>query len=239
MACGTSKAHRFDFSVDPAYYQTNWFRALCVVTFLAMLWTVFHLRLRALKRRQAVLEQHQTEVRALNEQMVKAQEAERMRISGELHDGVLQQITSLTLRLGTVKYQVPPDSEAKATINGLQDELIKIGTDIRQVSHELHPALLNESGLPAALSSYCEEFSKARGLSVSCETDETVKELSPEAALCSVPHRSGSSRQCRQALGSKEGRRSAYTIRSRVFLSVSDDGVGCVPGRSGNREDWA
>ena len=35
----------FDFSVDPAYYQTNWFRALCLVTFLAMLWTVFHVRL--------------------------------------------------------------------------------------------------------------------------------------------------------------------------------------------------
>src|SRR5208337_1022029 len=104
------------------------------------------------------------EVRALNEQMVKAQEAERMRISGELHDGVLQQITSLTLRLGTVKYQVPPDSEAKATIVGLQQDLIKIGTDVRQLSHELHPALLQESGLPAALSSYCEEFSKVRGL---------------------------------------------------------------------------
>ena len=37
-----------------------------------------------------------------------------MRIAGELHDGVLQQITSLTLRLGTVKYQVPPDSEAQS-----------------------------------------------------------------------------------------------------------------------------
>ena len=219
----------FAFSVDPAYYQTNWFRALCLVTFLAMLWTVFHVRLRALNRRQAVLEQHQAEIQALNEQMIKSQEAERRRIAGELHDGVLQQITSLTLRLGTVKYQVPPDSEAKATINGLQDELIKIGTDIRQVSHELHPALLNESGLPAALSSYCEEFSKARGLPVSCETDETVKELSPEAALCLY-------RIAQEALGNaaKHSQANKVDVRltrsdSRVFLSVSDDGVGCAP----------
>src|SRR5271165_2473178 len=41
----------------------------------------------------------EAQIRALHEQMVKAQEAERMRISGELHDGILQQITSLTLRL--------------------------------------------------------------------------------------------------------------------------------------------
>ena len=99
-----------EFSIAPAYYQTNWFRALCVLAFVAMFWIVYHLRVNALKRRHAVLEQqqallerHQTEVRALNEQMIKAQEAERMRISGELHDGVLQQMTSLTLRLGKVR----------------------------------------------------------------------------------------------------------------------------------------
>src|ERR1700730_11795319 len=63
---------------------------------------------------------HQAEICALNQQLIKAQEAERMRISGELHDGVLQQITSLTLRLGVVEYQAPPDSKAKTTVSGLQ-----------------------------------------------------------------------------------------------------------------------
>jgi signal transduction histidine kinase/ligand-binding sensor domain-containing protein len=229
-----------DVTIDPAYWQTNWFRALCVLAFMALLWTYFQLRVRGFERRQAVLEKHQaelegfqSEIRALNEQMIKAQEAERMRISGELHDGVLQQITSLTLRLGTVKYQVPPDSEAKATITGLQNELIKIGTDIRQVSHELHPALLHESGLPAALSSYCEEFSKVRGLPVSCEADPSVRELSPGAALCLY-------RIAQEALGNaaKHSKAKKVEVRltrsdGRVFLSVSDDGVGCVPGEVG------
>ena len=116
--------------------------------------------------------------------MINAQEAERIRISGDLHDGVLQQITSLTLRLAKVKRQVPPDSEATATVNSLQQQLIQIGTDIRHISHELHPAMLQEAGLPAALSSYCEEFSNVRGLPVSCETDESVEQLSRGAALC-------------------------------------------------------
>ena len=216
-----------DFSVAPAYWQTNWFRALCVLTFVAMLWAVYQLRVRALKRRQAILEQHQTEILALNEQLIKAQEAERMRISGELHDGVLQQITSLTLRLGSVKRQLPPDLEAKVTLSGLQQELIRMGTDVRHLSHELHPALLHEAGLPAALSSYCEEFSKVRGLPVECETDESVKELSPGAALCLY-------RIAQEALGnaakySQAKKVQVRLIRSdgRISLSVSDDGVGC------------
>ncbi len=165
----------------------------------------------------------------MNEQLIKAQEAERMRISGELHDGVLQQITSLTLRLGKVRRQVPPDSEAVATVNSLQQQLIKIGTDVRHLSHELHPALLQEAGLPSALSSYCDEFSKVRNLPVSCETDESVKELSPGAALCVY-------RIAQEALGNaaKYSEAKMVDVRltrsdGRVFLSVSDDGVGCTP----------
>ena len=217
-----------DFAIAPAYYQTNWFRALCGLAFLAMLWTVYQLRVRALERRQAVLERHRTEVRALNEELIKAQEAERMRISGELHDSVLQQITSLTLRLGKVKRQVPPDSEATATVTGLQQELIKIGTDIRHISHELHPALLQEAGLPAALSAYCEEFSKVRGLPVSCKTDKSVQELSPGAALCLY-------RIAQEALGNAAKYSEAKRVEVRltrsngtVCLSVSDDGIGCA-----------
>ena len=222
-----------DFAITPAYYQTNWFRALCGLTFLAMLWTVYQLRVRALQRRQSVLERHRNEVRALNEQLIKAQEAERMRISGELHDGVLQQITSLTLRLGKVRNQVPPDSEAKATVSGLQQELIRIGTDIRHISHELHPALLQDAGLPQALSAYCEEFSKVRGLPVTCEADASVEELSPGAALCLY-------RIAQEALGNAAKHSAAKKVEVRltradglVRLSVSDDGVGCDPNQLG------
>ena len=44
--------------------------------------------------------------------------------------------------------------------------------------------MLQDRGLPDALSSYCEEFGKTRGIQVSCETDEGVEELSRGAAPC-------------------------------------------------------
>ena len=222
-----------DFAIAPAYYQTNWFRALCLLTFLSIFWTIYQLRVRTLEQRQDVLEGHQAEIRALNEQLIKAQEAERIRIAGELHDGVLQQITSVTLRLSKVRNKVQGDSEANATVSGLQQQLIKIGTDIRHMSHELHPALLQEAGLPAALSAYCAEFSNVRGFPVSCETDESVKELSPGAALCIY-------RIAQEALGNAAKYSEAKKVEvrltrsdGRVCLSVSDDGVGCTPNQIG------
>ena len=231
-ACGTRKARLWISAIAPAYYQTNWFRALCVLTFLAMLWTAYQLRIRALERRQA------PEIRALNEQAIKAQEAERMRIAGELHDGVLQQITSLTLRLAKVKRQVPPDSEAKATVIGLQQQLIQIGTDIRHLSHELHPVLLQEAGLPAALSVYCEEFSNVRGLPVSCEADESVRSCLPgpryvsTASLRKHSAMPANIRKRRKWKFGLPGSTDAFAFLCPMTALVA------LPTRSENREGW-
>ena len=71
-----------NFSIAPAYYQTTWFRALCGAVFLTMIWAVYRLRVRVLEERHRILERHRSEIRALNEQLMKAHEEERMRICG-------------------------------------------------------------------------------------------------------------------------------------------------------------
>ena len=222
-----------NFSIAPAYWQTNWFRALCVAAFLLFLWTVYQFRVRALHQRQALLERHEGEISALNEQLMKAHEEERIRIAGELHDGVLQRITSLSLRLGAATLELPPDSEPRTEVREVEKELIEVGSEIRQLSHELHPAVLQEAGLPEALSSYCEEFSKLRGIPVSYQADQQVDELSPGAALCIY-------RIAQEALGNvaKHAKAKQVEVRltrsdNRVCLVVSDDGVGFNLGGSG------
>ena len=84
-----------------------------------------------------------------------------------------------------------------------------------------------------ALSAYCAEFSNVRGFPVSCETDESVKELSPGAALCIY-------RIAQEALGNAAKYSEAKKVEvrltrsdGRVCLSVSDDGVGCTPNQIG------
>jgi len=65
-----------EFSVAPAYYQTNWFRLLCAATLLTMIWSFYHLRVRSLERRHA-------ETRALNEALRRSESylAEGQRLS--------------------------------------------------------------------------------------------------------------------------------------------------------------
>jgi len=151
-----------------------------------------------------------------------------MRIAGELHDGVLQQITSLALRMGTATLKLPADSESKARIKDVQEKLMQVGAGLRHLSHELHPAVLQEAGLPHALSAYCDEFTKVRGIPVSCELDESLEELSRGAALCIY-------RVAQEALGNVAKHANAKHAQVRlsrsdgnVTLTIADDGIGFV-----------
>jgi len=213
-----------DFSVAPVYYQTNWFRALSVAMVLAVVWSAHRIRLR-------IAEKQERELSALNERLMKAQEQERMRIAGELHDSVMQEMLAVTMILGTAKRRIPDGSDAKTKVDTAQEKLINLGAEIRRLSHDLHPPILQQAGLPQAVCAYCEEFSGASGLPVSCEADEGVSQLSRGAALALF-------RITQEALGNaaKYARATRITVRlaridGRVSLSVADDGIGFDAGR--------
>jgi signal transduction histidine kinase/ligand-binding sensor domain-containing protein len=215
-----------EFSIAPAYYQTGWFLTLSAGVVVGLVWVAHRLRLR-------IVERHEREISALNERLMKAQEQERIRIAGELHDGVMQQMLAVTMMLGTAKRRIPDGLDAKATIDKAQEKLIQVGTDIRQISHDLHPPVLQEAGLPQAVQGYCEEFSASSGIPVSCDADEVARELSRGAALALF-------RVVQEALGNaaKHAHATRITVRltrsdGTVSLLVSDDGVGFDPSRLG------
>ena len=208
-----------DFSVAPAYYQTTWFMAASIAAVTALVWGAHRVRLR-------VVEKHRHEISALNERLMKAQEQERIRIAGELHDGVMQEMLAVTMMLGTAKRRIAADADAKATIGKIQDKMIRLGTDLRRVSHDLHPPALQEAGLPGALRAYCDEFRAGSGMAVTCEIDETARDLSRGAALALF-------RIAQEALGNAAKHAAARHVTVRVkrsngaiSLEVSDDGVG-------------
>jgi signal transduction histidine kinase len=216
-----------DFVISPAYYQTPWFGVLSTGLVLALVWTGHRVRLR-------IVERHQREITALNERLMKAQEQERIRIAGELHDGVMQEMLAVTMTLGTAKRRIADGSDAKAMIDKVQERMIRMGTEIRQLSHELHPPILQEAGLPQAVRSYCEEFSVSSGIPVSCDADENARELSRGTALALF-------RIVQEALGNaaKHASPTHITVRlarfnQNVLLTVSDNGVGFDRSRVGS-----
>jgi signal transduction histidine kinase len=78
----------------------------------------------------------------------------RRRIERDLHDGIQQRLVTLALELRTVGGAVPPEPAALlAAMSHADDELISILDELREISRGVHPAILSQNGLGAALRS--------------------------------------------------------------------------------------
>ncbi len=84
---------------------------------------------------------------------VAATDAERRRIERDLHDGAQQRLVSLALNLGMARAALPAESgPAGRVIEAAHDEAVLALAELRDFVRGLHPAVLNDRGLDAALS---------------------------------------------------------------------------------------
>ncbi|UOE22196.1 sensor domain-containing protein [Thermobifida halotolerans] len=97
--------------------------------------------------RRRLLELHDTRSR-----MVDAAEAERRRIERDLHDGAQQRLLALTMTLTRARAKFERDPEqARALLEEAQSESRAVMADLREVARGLHPRVLTDHGLDAAL----------------------------------------------------------------------------------------
>jgi signal transduction histidine kinase len=86
-------------------------------------------------------------------EIVAATDAERRRIERDLHDGAQQRLVSLAMHLGIARASLPEASEpARQAIAEAHDEAVEALAELREFVRGLHPAVLNDRGLDAALS---------------------------------------------------------------------------------------
>jgi signal transduction histidine kinase len=104
------------------------------------------------ERLQAQLRARVEELRASRARIVEAGTQERRRLERNLHDGAQQRLValSLTLRLAQAKLHTEPD-KADAMINAAQEELTLALAELRELARGIHPAILSDRGLGAAL----------------------------------------------------------------------------------------
>jgi PAS domain S-box-containing protein len=115
-------------------------------------------------------------LRALNQELMLAQDEERRRLALELHDSVGQSVAALQWKLVSAQENVYASGEAMAgyiaACLGLAEDISK---EIRTISHLLHPPLLDEAGLSRALHLYIEGLKERSGLTVFLEIDPDLR----------------------------------------------------------------
>jgi signal transduction histidine kinase/ligand-binding sensor domain-containing protein len=134
-----------EFSVLPAYYQTNWFRALCATAFLVLLWGAYQYRVRRLH--------HDFEM------TLEGRIGERTRIARDLHDTLLQSFHGLLLRFQTVSLLLPErPTEAKEKLDSAIEQAAGAITEGRDAVQGLRASAVERNDLALAISTLGEEF---------------------------------------------------------------------------------
>jgi PAS domain S-box-containing protein len=138
------------------------------------------------KRKEAETEllQSNLQVRALAGKLIRAQEGERRRISHQLHDDLSQKLATLSVIIGRLRRKPPAESDMVVQLTNLYEQTKDLGNDIRQLSHDLHPATLEHLGLADALASYITEFQNDEGVPTSFTGRLPSEGISFEISVC-------------------------------------------------------
>ncbi|HEV2837626.1 MAG TPA: MASE1 domain-containing protein [Pyrinomonadaceae bacterium] len=140
---------------------------------------------RALGDSEEQLRRSRNQIRKLLGRLIDVQEAERRRISRELHDDLNQKIATLCVRISRVKRKLPMQDddlvveldELRATANDLTDE-------VRRLSHQLHPAVLEHLGLVTALESFIESFTDEEQIDVRMNAELGDERVPFQTSIC-------------------------------------------------------
>ena len=217
MACNNSGVWNeagatLDFNIAPAYYQTNWFLAVCIATASATLYLFYCLRLKQAAQR----------VRSSME----ARLAERERIARDLHDTLLQSVQGLILKFHALVTRMPNRDPARQEMEKTLDYADQVLVEGRDRVRSLRSATVSVGELPAAFQRVVEEFSPDRTATLKTLIGGSVRELHPmimeesysigrEAIINALQHS-----QCRNI-------EVEITYDSREFrLRIRDDGRG-------------
>lgn len=165
-------------------------------------------------------------MRLLADRVVVSQEEERARVSRELHDNICQLLVSIKYQFELAAHRVGLHAPGSGYFDKEIGSLSRAIGEVRRISHDLRPALLDDLGLPAALELLGSELAVRTGLKVSVSARLRSVAVSQQQAVESF-------RIAQEALHNVEAHSRASHVQlvlseeaGSLCLCITDDGCG-------------
>jgi tetratricopeptide (TPR) repeat protein/two-component sensor histidine kinase len=159
---------------------------------------------------------------------VAVEEEARRRIAREIHDDLGQRLAALGIELRVARRKFPEEGPQRYEMDAVAGSLAELAEDLRRLSHDLHPAILERSGLAEALRDHCAEVERRHGLPVRLSL-RAAGPFPPDLTL-------GLYRIAQEALanivrhaGARSVQVTLWTAGGDAHLTVVDDGAGFDP----------
>ncbi len=136
------------------------------------------------KQAEEALKESQARLQCLSSELLTAQEAERRRISRELHDELGQALTMIKLRVSLIEMNLGADkAQIREHCRSATEQIDRAIEDTRRLSRDLIPAALENLGLVAALRRLAADSTKASHIGISVDVDDIDHLFPPQSSI--------------------------------------------------------
>ncbi len=164
-------------------------------------------------------------MRELAAELIAAGDRERATLARELHDSVAQQLAAVLLQLSAAARDTS-DHLMSDRVRGVRDAIEESLHEIRALSHQLHPGVLDDLGLEAALRKLARDASNGSGIDVDVQIDVGTNRLARDVEGVLYRVAQEAVRNAATHASAKRIRVSVRRTADEATLSVHDDGIG-------------
>jgi two-component system NarL family sensor kinase len=176
-------------------------------------------------------------LRRMAQQVVESQEAERTRVARDLHDGVSQWLAATKFTFETAKLQLQKgdaEKSAQTISNGVQ-KLQEVMRYVREISHRLRSAMLDDAGLGTTIEQESREFGERTGVRVNVEVAPLPK-LHKDVESDLYRAFQEATRNIEKHAQATWVQISLRTDRAGLWMIIQDNGIGKSPSNDQHRD---
>lgn len=178
-------------------------------------------------QRTAELRDANNSLRELSAILMHSQDDERRRIARELHDSIGQLAVALGMNLSRIENDLPRlNADAANAVSESSAILTELTNQVRTISHLLHPPLLEEVGLDAAIQWFTDGFSQRSGIQVSVDIPPNLQRLDKNMEIAIFRVLQECLTNIHRHSGGKSARIRIAADQNQVSIEVGDDGSG-------------
>ncbi|HXJ58391.1 MAG TPA: two-component regulator propeller domain-containing protein [Verrucomicrobiae bacterium] len=215
--------------VEPAFWQTAWFRGALVLMFAGVLFAAYRTRITQLERRRRAQE-------AFSRQLIESQEQERKRIAGELHDSLGQNLLVIKNRAALALTQRDDPQKMAEQVGEVSAMTSAAIREVRDIAQNLRPFQIDELGLTKSIAAVARKLGDASGIEFRTDLDDIDGALPPEFEINFYRI----VQECLNNVAKHSQAKTASIVLRReqrtLRLTVQDDGRGFAARREGHSE---
>lgn len=223
------KEARFIFRLHPPWWKSPWFLSVGILITLWLGYLIFQRRVNKLTREKKAQEE-------ISRQLINLQENERKRIARELHDSISQSLLAINNRARMAGEKMDQPGWVSGQLEVILSSSSGAIQEIRQITHDLRPYLLDRIGLTRSLQSLLRQFRETNPVSLRAEIDEIDGLLKPGDDIHLY-------RIIQELLNNiqKHSKATGVTVlvqtgKNELNLVVADNGIGMGPAVSAGTE---